>query len=162
MTPDTTLLQRLADWRPEGGPQALDVVDPGSGWAISLIAECVDQVGCRFRELELRPPGRLPAGDLAGRAGRVAARVTSLLEPLKVLEVDSAGDTALLRSDAPSPWGGGLCYYEVLLRGDGSASVRRYWASDAGQPRRQQAFALTYEALAKLVRDLTDGELGSA
>jgi hypothetical protein len=157
MTPDTTLLQRLADWRPEGGRQALDVVDPGLGWAISITAECVDQVGCRFRELELRPPSGLPAGDLAGRAGRVASRVTSLLKPLRVVEVDAAGDIALLRSDAPTTWGGGLCYYEVLLRGDGAATVRRYRAPDAGQPRRQHAFALTYEALAKLVRDLTDG-----
>jgi hypothetical protein len=157
MTPDTTLLQRLAGWRPEGGPQALDVVDPGSGWAISITAECVDQVGCRLLELDLRHPGGRAATDLAGRAGRVASRVTSLLEPLKVLEVDAEGDTALLRSDAPSTWGGGLCYYEVLLRGDGAASVRRYRAPDAGQTRRQQAFALTYEALAKLVRDLTDG-----
>jgi hypothetical protein len=155
MTLDTTLLLKLADWRPEDYPQTLDVVDPEAGWAISLTAECVDQVGCRLQELQLRPPGDLPVGDLAGRAGQVASRVTGLLERLRVVEVDTAGGTALLRSDEPGTWGG-LCYYEVLLRGDGAATVSRYRAPHAGLPCRQQVpFALTYEALAKLVRDLT-------
>jgi hypothetical protein len=157
MTLDTTLLQRLAGWRFERGPQALDVVDPGSGWAVSLIAECIDQVGCSLLELELRPPGGRPAGDLAARAGRIASRVTGLLERLRVVEVDTAADTALLRSDAPGTAGGVLSYHEVLLRGDGSATVRRYRALQGGRPRWPRAFPLTYEALAKLVRDLADG-----
>jgi hypothetical protein len=159
MTLDTTLLQRLADWRFERGPQALNVVDPGSGWAVALMAECVGQVGCSLLELELRPPGGLPAGDLAGRANRVASRVTGLLERLRVVEVDAAAGTALLRSDTPSTGDGVLSYYEVLVRGDGSAAVRRYRAPQGGRPRWQVTFALTYEALAKLVRDLADEQL---
>jgi hypothetical protein len=44
----------------------------------------------------------------------------------------------------------------VLVSGDGGSMVRRYQTPQAGQPRRQQVpFALTHEALGKLVGDLT-------
>jgi hypothetical protein len=94
--------------------------------------------------------------ELKDRAQQVAGRVTGLLEPLCVVEVDTEQGLAQLRSDRPGHWGDGQYYYEVLVRTDGSTQVHRYQAPDRDQPRRQQvAFTLTHEALAKLVTDLT-------
>jgi len=154
MTLDELLLQNLADWRPDKGRQTLDVADDGSGWKAALATDCSDQVGCRVWELSLR---RDKASDnLRAWADRVAARATGLLEPLTLLELDTAKDTALLRSQAPARCGEVLHYYEVLLHGRGEVHVRRYQATRDGSKRREQIpFALTHEALAKLVHDLT-------
>jgi hypothetical protein len=148
------LLEKLVKWRPDSARATLEVADPASGWTAALSGDCVDQVGCRLWEVALRR--EKPAeGDLAARAAAVAARVTGLLEPLRVLEVDAGRGTALLRSDAPGHYGDGRFYYEVTLQADGAA-VRRYQAPHGGEPRRQQVtFNLTHEALGKLVSDLT-------
>jgi hypothetical protein len=154
MTLDATLLQKLAKWRPDSGRQTLEVAAPDGVWAAAVTAECVDLVGCRLWELTLRRSAP-PAGDLKARAEQVAGRVTGLLEPLRLLEVDAGRGVALLRSGTPSQWADGVFYYEVLLHNDGTTTVRRYQAPTQGEPRRQQtAFTLTHEALAKLVRDL--------
>ncbi|MBI1913742.1 MAG: hypothetical protein HYS12_03150 [Planctomycetes bacterium] len=154
MTLDELLLQKLAEWRPDKGRQTLDVADAGSGWKAALATDCSDQVGCRVWELSLRHDKS--SADLRAWADRVAARTTGLLESLKLLELDSAQDTALLRSQAPARRGEALYYYEVLLHGRGEARVRRYQATRNGTKGREQIpFALTHEALAKLVHDLT-------
>src|SRR5262249_22519771 len=96
-----------------------------------------------------------PAGNsLSAWAERVAGRVTGLLEPLKVVEVDAERGEALLRSDQPTQRGEKLFYYEVLLQNTTAASVRRYRALPGNGRREQVAFALTKEALAKFVADL--------
>jgi len=154
MTLDELLLQKLAEWRPDKGRQTLDVADAGSGWQVVLATDCSDQVGCRVWELTLRQDKTRP--DLRAWADRVAARTTGLLERLQLLEVDPSQDTALLRSQVPARRGDALHYYEVLLHGRGEAHVRRYQATRDGKKRREQiAFALTHEAVAKLVHDLT-------
>jgi hypothetical protein len=148
------LLEKLADWRPDSR-RSLAV--PGQPWAVTLTADCADQLGCLVWELALRRSAP-PAGDrpLQAWAERVAGRVTGLLEPLKLLEVDTLRDEALLRSEEPAERDGQLFYYELLLRGRGEALVRRYHGARNGEARREQvAFALTHEALAKLVADLT-------
>jgi len=156
MTLDEALLQKLARWRPDSGRQTLEVAHPDSGWAVSLSASQVELLGARLWEVALRRSTPLAGGDLGARAAQVARRATGLLEPLKVLEVDTTRDVALLRSDKPGQWGEGRFYYELLLQADGAVTVRRYQTPDRGEPRRQQvAFTLTHEALAKLVRDLT-------
>jgi hypothetical protein len=149
------LLEKLVKWKPDSARATLEVADAGSGWTAALSGDCVDQVGCRLWEVALRR--EKPAeGDLAARAAAVAARVTGLLEPLRVLEVDPARGTALLRSEAPGHYGDGRFYYELTFQADGAASVRRYQAPHDGEPRRQQVtFNLTHEALGKLVGDLT-------
>jgi hypothetical protein len=156
MTLDELLLQKLAKWRPDSGRQTLDVQDPASGWAVAVTAGQVEALGCCLWELALRNDRGAPNADLRSRADQVAARATGLLEPLTLLEVDTARNVALLRSEAPGQWGAGRFYYEVLLEGGGTTSVRRYQAPGPEEPRRQQVpFTLTHEALAKLVRDLT-------
>jgi hypothetical protein len=157
MTLEKLLLEKLAKWRPDSGRQTLEVSHPESGWAAAVTADHVEVLGCRLWELALRrQAGAAPADDLRARADRIASRATGLLESLRVVEVDAPVGVALLRSDAPGQWGDGLYYYEVVLRADGSTTLRRYQTPGPNRPRREQVpFTLTHEALAKLVTDLT-------
>jgi hypothetical protein len=160
MTLNETVLQKLADWRPPAGRQTLNLPGGAAGWSVALTADRHDELGSLVWELTLDRTGVAPAGwGLAEWAAAVAERVTGLLEALKVVEVDSVRDEALLRSHEPARRGEKLFYYEVLLRGTRSALVRRYQAIAEGNGRREQVtFALTQEALAKLVGDLTGDE----
>ena len=156
MTLEELLLQKLAKWRPDDGGPHLDVTDPASGWTVRLSAECVEQVGSRLTELSLARANPLEGVDLKTRAQGIAARITGLLEPLHLIEVDPLAASALLRSDNPSKRGDDLHYYELLLRRDGGASLKRYQASQQPGNRRQAVpFSLTHESLGKLVGDLT-------
>jgi hypothetical protein len=150
-----TLLQKLARWRPDSR-QTLDVTHPESGWTVSVDAGHVEALGSRLWEVSVRRPTPLPITDLKANAEQVASRVTGLLEPLRLVEVDATTEgVALLRSDKAAAWGEGLFYYELLLKAD-RASLRRYQAPGPDQPHRQQIpFALTHEVLAKLVADLS-------
>ncbi|HWG41914.1 MAG TPA: hypothetical protein VN688_03940 [Gemmataceae bacterium] len=156
MSLNEILLEKLANWRPDNDRQTLDVADAASGWRAAVTADCVDVVGCRLWELTLRRSTPTPLVDLKLHAEQIGQRVTGLLEPLRLLEVDNGRNVALLRSEQPGQRGDERFYYEVLLEGDGSAVLRRYQAPRPAEPRRQQvAFTLTHETLAKLVGDLT-------
>lgn len=151
MTLDEQLLERLADWRPDGTRSALPVEDAAAGWRVLLTADTVDSVGCKLHALEVRRLAPLEnQAPLADQAGRLAATVTGLLEPLKVLEIDAEHGVAQLRSTSPAKRGEALRYYEVLRHADGTTLLQRY---QAGAPREAVDFTLTHEALAKLVRD---------
>jgi hypothetical protein len=155
MTLDELLPQRLAEWRFDNDRQSLTVTCPESGLAVDLVADCADGVGCRLWEAVLRPTSPRTGIDLKARADHVAAQVTGLLEPLKLIEIDALRRTAQMRSEEASQRGGDLHYYEVLLQDNGGASVRRYRGPRPGSPRReQQTFTLTHEALVKLIGDL--------
>jgi hypothetical protein len=159
MTRNETLLKKLADWHPPAtGRHILAVPDEGSGWTVTLTADRCDALGCLVWELVVRrsTPATATGGNaLSAWAERIAGRVTGLLEPLKVVEVDVGRDEALLRSDTPAQCGDKRFYYEVHLRGTGQAVVRRYQGTHQPGARREQvAFALTHEALAKLAGDL--------
>lgn len=155
MSLNEILLEKLAKWRPDNDRQTLDLADAAGGWSAAVTADCVDEIGCRLWELALRRSTPAPQGNLKAYAERIVQRVTGLLEPLCVLEVDEGRNVALLRSQQPGQRGDERFYYEVLLEGEGSAVLRRYQAPRAAEPRRQQvAFTLTHETIAKLVGDL--------
>jgi len=133
------------------------VPDEARPWSVSVTGDRSDVLGCLVWELAVRRTAEAPAGEtLRGWADRMASRVVGLLEPLKVHEIDPEKNVGLLRSVAPAQRGEHVFYYEVVLSGTGSATLRRYQASRDGQGRREQvAFALTHEALAKVAADLT-------
>jgi len=155
MTLDEALRQKLSEWRPSGsGRVTLVIPDEGTGWSATLSADRADEFSCLTWELSLRrTAGAVP--DLRGWADRVARRVTGLLEPLRVVEVDAARAEAQLRSDSPTQRSDHLFYSEVLLTGGGAACLRRYRTGrQPGARREQVAFPLTHEALAKVAADL--------
>jgi hypothetical protein len=154
MSLDALLLEKLVKWRSASGRATLEA--SGDGFTAAVAVECVDTVGCRLWELSLRPAAETAPVELKTWAEQLCQRVTGLLEPLSLVEVDALSNVALLRSEQPGQLGQDRFYYEVLLHGDGGSVVRRYQAPNTDKPRRQQvAFTLTHEALAKLVGDLT-------
>jgi len=158
MTLAKALLQKLSKWKHPGSERSsLAVADEAAGWAVTVVADRADELGCRVWELTCQRTGPV-ATDSAGLrawAERVASRVTGLLEPLRVVEVDPLRLVAQLRSQNPTALDEHGYYYEVLLHATGTGNVRRYQAATAAQPRQQVAFAATHEVLAKLAGDLT-------
>jgi len=155
MTLKEAILAKVADWRPSSR-QTILIPDHGAGWAVSVTADRSDELGCLVWEAVARRTTGRREEPLRAWADRVAGRVTGLLEPLAVVEVDVQRDEAVLRSEEPARRGEDLFYYEVLLNGAGEAAVRRYRSSSQPGTRREQIpFALTHESLAKLLGDVT-------
>lgn len=157
MTLARTLQQKLADWKPDAGRQVLTCQDETSGWSAVAHVDRSDDLSAVLWELGLRRTKTAPAGwTLQSWAQSLPAKVTGLLEPLAVYEIDAARHEALLRSHEPQVKGEQRTYYEILLRGDSHVMVRRFQGStQPGSHRQQVAFTLTLEGLAKLVSDLT-------
>ena len=155
MTLNETVLRKLSEWQPAGAGRHV-LAASSAGWTVSVTADRCDGMGCLVWELSLTRK-TTPAGDagLPSWAEGVAKRVKSLAESLKVIEVDKVRNEALLRSQDPSRRGEHVLYFEILLRGTQSATLRRYQAQHAaGSHRQQVGFALTHEALAKLAEDV--------
>jgi hypothetical protein len=152
MTLESTLRTRIADLPSASGRHTLTVQE--QAWTVALALDSHDRLGCLLWDLTVRRAAPLP-GTQKVWATRIAGRVTSLLEPLKLLEVDPARQQALLRSTTPTARDTAVQYFEVLLQGTAEATLRRYQGYHQPQPREQVAFALTYESLAKLLADLT-------
>lgn len=152
------LLPKLADWQPAGEGRPSTSIDlPDHGWTVDLRADRADSVGCRLAQIEITrsEPRSEDAVALEAHARRVAGRVTGLLEPLRLVEVDRDRHVALLRSDAPPAKGDGVQYYEVRFAGRNRVTVERFRANKVGRAGRESVpYALTHEALAKLVDDL--------
>ena len=151
MTLENTLLEKLSEWRPKPGRQQLHVA--GQGWHVTVTADRSDVLGCLLWELNLQRDGSARA-DVQAWASRAAARISGLMEPLKVVEIDAALQEAQLRSETPRERGDRRFYYELLLSGLGTATLRRYQSLNGGGKREQSAFALTHEALTKVVADI--------
>lgn len=156
MTLGETLHKNLSDWPANtDGPHECSA--SAGGWTATAHADTVDTVGAKLNHLDLTRTDSAPEGTtLDNWADGVAKRATGLLERLKVHEVDTHHDTAVLRSDVPTVKGGVAGYYEVVLKGTDQASVSRYAADRAaGTPREQVPFTLTHDAIAKLADDIT-------
>ncbi len=155
MTRDDSILEKLAEWRPVGtGPHALRMTLPDA--TVELTADRADDMGCRLTELRLDagPIENCTAAELTERAVKSAERVTGLLEPLKIYEIDAGKSQALLRSATPTERGGEMHYYELTLTGLHTADLKRYRAGKAAAGRTATPFVLTHEAVAKVVGDL--------
>ena len=142
MTPADNLAQRLSDAPLSHRPQTL--VEPCGDAECRFITDRVDPTGSSLREISVtRPAG----GDLAERAGRVAA-VRGLSENLRVLEIDPTRNEAIVRSDAPESRPDGVRYFEVVV-GDERSTVKRYHAKP-GEARESVPFPVTHETAARL------------
>lgn len=136
------------------GPGAVTVADGPHRLTLHLTA--ASPVGVAFDALEFADETRADrsAGDLRAWGDRLAARLTYLMEPLVVIEVDAEGGEAALRSREPSTRDEVRTYYEVRLRREGTLNLRRVAYDPADRRRRPVACQLTREALERLADDL--------
>jgi hypothetical protein len=156
MTLDETLLQKLSDWKPAGeGRQPLAFEDASTATSVRVQIERRDALSCQLWQVGVTR--RAGEADLTAWAKRMADRVTGLLEPLSLHEVDAARGVAVLRSEAPAAKNDDRFYYELTLHRTGETHLRRWKGSSKPVPRQQVAFTLTNEALAKLAADLGTG-----
>jgi hypothetical protein len=82
----------------------------------------------------------------------VSARLTYLLEPVGVVELDHAKCVVQMRSNPPQKDDDGTHYYELFVRKGGSISLCRYQAQ-TGAPRQLVPAILTQEVLVRLAGD---------
>ena len=123
--------------------------------ALNLIAR--GPIGLAFEGLDYARTDRadLSTEALRGWGDRLAGRLTYLMEPLVVLEVDAQAGEAELRSQVPTPRGDRKGFYEVRLRREGSLHLHRRVAFD-GITRRRETIPcqMTTEVLERLADDL--------
>ena len=146
-------VQRALDRIQASGSGSLNLTVPPGSLRADLSA--VDQVGCSFRELALDTDSLQGADTrrLEQCASAIASRLTYLLEPLRVLEIDDQARIVQLRSVPPSRQGNLHSYYEVQVREGGSIVLRRFEAI-RGRPRRHVDAHVTREVFTRLVHDL--------
>ncbi len=148
MTLAEKLLRELSDWRP-AGRETLAVRTPDAG--VAVVADVNTELGAKLWDVTVDRAA--PDGvSMRGWAESIAARSSGLMERLRLLEVDDGRSETLLRSDRPTAKGDEKAYYEIVLAGTTNATVRRYRAAEG--KREQVPFALTHEALVKLVDDI--------
>lgn len=122
---------------------------------LTLTVRVASPVGVEVEALEFTAQGpERSLDDLRAWADRVANRLTYLMEPLVLLELDADGGTAELRSQSPTARDGQHAYYEVRLNRQGTLRLRRLAFEEADRKRRETPFQLSREVLERLADDL--------
>jgi hypothetical protein len=135
-------------------PCSISVEDGPNRLGLELTA--LDAVGVAFDGLEFAATDRTDWSSEALNAWgrRLADRVTYLLEPLKVIEIDAGGGEVQVRSTAPTPRADQRGFYEVRLRRQGTLRLERFVFDDASRQRRRGSCQLTREVLERLADDI--------
>jgi hypothetical protein len=145
--------QELARIRAAGGGGTLTADAPNGRIECDLTN--VDAIGCAVDRFSFHT-GRLTGASLERlkKIGEdLSRRVTYLLEPIAIIELDAEGITVQLRSSPPSQENGVTTYYELTINPSG-LNLRRY-QSQSGQPRQAVPAHFTHEALRRLAKDVT-------
>ena len=150
------ILEKLGNWHADGRDPVNLTIALGN-WEVRISAHESEAIGARVWEVHASsksPPQSSKSAHEWAKA--IVSRVTSLPEKLCLVENDLASQQALLRSAIPTQAGDeGVRYFELRLTGTTEMRLKRYQAQrDPGQPRKQISFAITHEALAKLITDL--------
>lgn len=154
-----TLSRKIADALDENTraynlPCAVTVEDGPDRLTLEIAA--LDSVGVALDALEYEATDRKDWTPQALEAwgGRLAARLTYLMEPMKVLESDGGAGQVLLRSDVPSRRGDARSYYEIRLGRDGSCRIERMAFDEVDRRRAPARCHLTREAVERLADDV--------
>jgi hypothetical protein len=140
------------DSNPGPGPMSVD----DGPHRLTLQLTAASPIGVAFDALEFAATDKpdWSADALKAWGDRLAARVTYLMEPLVVLEVDAVEGDVELRSQAPTARDTLRSYYEVHLHREGTLRLRRVAFDAADRRRRAVTCQLTREVLERLTDDL--------
>jgi hypothetical protein len=135
-------------------PCTVTVEDSPSRLTLNLTA--LDTVGLAFSTMEFANTSRTEwSSDVLKEWGdRLSKRVTYLMEPLKVLEIDAGGGEVQIRSQSPTPRSEQRGYYEVRLFRQGSLRMERFAFDATTRERHQTPCQLTREVLERLADDI--------
>ncbi|MDR3622134.1 MAG: hypothetical protein P4L85_22480 [Paludisphaera borealis] len=130
-------------------------VDEGPN-RITLDITALDAVGVAFDTLEFAATDRTDWSSSALNAwgDQLAKRVTYLMEPLRVLEIDAGGGEVQIRSAAPTPRADARGFYEVRLNRGGTCRLERYVYDESDRKRRRTPCHLTREVVERLADDI--------
>lgn len=136
----------------QGDPHSVEVAENQRHLRCELVA--LDRLACAVNELALQTPELADASidDLKKLSGTLAGRLTYLLEPIGLVEVEAEQCSVQLRSKPPQREDDTSSYYELLVRRGGQISLCRYTAT-SGQPRQRSTAQFTREVLGRLVAD---------
>jgi hypothetical protein len=123
---------------------------------LTLHLTALDTVGLAFSAMEFANASRTECSSQALKdwADRLAKRVTYLMEPLKVIEIDAGGGEVQVRSQSPTPRAEQRNYYEMRLFRNGSLRLERFVYDEATRQRRGVPCQLTREVLERLADDI--------
>jgi hypothetical protein len=123
---------------------------------LTLQLTALDTVGVAFTALEFTTASRAEwtSEALKGWGERLAGRVTYLMEPLTVLEIEAAGGEVQIRSQSPTTRAEQRSYYEVRLFKQGTLRMERRAFDETTRQRRPIPCQLTREVLERLADDI--------
>ena len=144
------ILNSLAAFHDE--ERLLECHDAGHRLRCQLSA--LDKLGCAFQMFEVRSDSLASASmdRLKELSEALSRRLTYLLEPISLVEVDADQRVVQLRSNPPQKDETGTSYYELLVASGGRLSLRRY-AKSPGNPRQPIPAQVTREVFFRLVAD---------
>jgi hypothetical protein len=123
---------------------------------VTLHLTALDTVGVAFSSFEFATSSRpeWTSEALNEWGTRLAGRITYLMEPLKVLEIDSGGGEVQIRSQSPTTRDTERGYYEMRLFRQGMLRMQRFTYDAKAQKRRESPCQLTREVLERLADDI--------
>ena len=124
---------------------------------IMLTVKDFDKFSFVLERVELSQPGqqRLSIDKLQHQAEALINKITYLLEPFRLVELDAANLKIQLRSKHPEKQGSKISFYEILLVATPAQTFVRYQYDNHDQVRKPQPFHVTNEILVKLINDMT-------
>lgn len=126
------------------------------GVSVTVDVEHCERYAIGVRGIEVTPAQ--PSKDIHKTAERVAREV-DVIEPLRVVEVDTREGQAILRSAEPEADEEGVTYWEATVKPHGAA-INRYHKSH-GEPDRQVVVEpLSHREAGKLVDQVADALRG--
>jgi len=114
----------------------------------------VDAIGCSFLTLAYSTDKLASSSldELKKISESLISRLTYLLEPIGVVEVDRDRAAVQLRSNPPQKGDDGTSYYELMVRRGGDVTLSRY-QKKPGQIREIVPANVTREVLQRLAED---------
>ena len=132
--------------------------DPGAihterdGVSIEVDVEAAERYASGVRGVTVRPAQ--PAPSVRDVAERIVERVDAL-EPLALVECDTAGGRAIIRSAEPEQSTDGVRYWEADVQPDGT-SLHRYHKQHDAPDREQIAEPLLHPTIGRVAEQLAD------
>jgi hypothetical protein len=154
-----SLSQKIAaalDAHSDASPLPCDVAVEEGRHRLSLHLTANSKIGLAFDTLKFSTMDRPTCSPEALRAWgeKLVNRLTYLMEPLVVLEVDPVGGEAELRSQVTTARNGNRSFYEIRLDQHGALRLVRVAFDEATRERRPVACQLTREVLERLTDDI--------